>query len=283
MSSDKDNKPSLFERVTDRLNELLHDKPESREELIALLRDAQARNVIDSDALTMAEGALQVRELTARDVMVPRASMDMIHIDDALADSIAKAVKTRHSRFPVMDENRDDVLGIVLAKDFLKYFLNPDEFDLRDVLREAIFVPETKPLNILLREFRVDRNHMAVVVNEFGGVAGLITIEDVLEQIVGDIADEHDTEQDQKNIVTEAAGRTRVKGATTIDDFNAHFGSELPSEGYDTIGGLVTHAFGRVPKRNDTVPIGDFQFTIARADSRKIITLTVHRAGTRAE
>ncbi len=277
MSRDKE-KPSLFERIS----ELLHDKPETREEIVEMLRDAQERNVIDSDALTMAEGALQVRELTARDVMIPRTSMDVIHVDDALADSIAKAVDTRHSRFPVVGEDRDDVIGILLAKDLLNYFLNPERFELRKMLRTAVFVPESKPLNVLLREFRVNRNHMAVVVDEYGVVAGLITIEDVLEQIVGDIADEHDYDHDDQNIVDEAHGRMRVKASTSIEDFNTHFGTRIENAGFETVGGMVTHEFGRVPKRNESIAIGDWQFTVARADSRKILTLTLHRAGTKA-
>jgi magnesium and cobalt transporter len=278
MSKDKD-KPGLFER----LGELLHDKPDTREEIVAMLRDAQARNVIDSDQLNMAEGALQVRELTARDVMIPRASMDLIHIDDALTDSVEKVVRTRHSRFPVVGENRDDVIGILLAKDLLQYFLRPEKFDLKAMLRQPIFVPESKPLNVLLREFRVDRNHMAVVINEFGSIAGLVTIEDVLEQIVGDIADEHDFEDDNQNIIDEAQGRYRVKAATPVVDFNAHFGVSLEAHGFETMGGLINHAFGRVPKRNETVAVGEIQFTITRADSRKIVMMRVHRAGTRAE
>jgi magnesium and cobalt transporter len=278
MSKGKD-KPGLLERLT----ELLHDKPDTREEIVAMLRDAQARNVIDNDQLTMAEGALQVRELTARDVMIPRASMDVIQIDDALSDSIEKVVRTRHSRFPVIGENRDDVIGILLAKDLLPYFLHPKNFNLKAMLRQPIFVPETKPLNVLLREFRVNRNHMAVVVNEYGGISGLVTIEDVLEQIVGDIADEHDFEDDKQQIIDEAQGRYRVKAATPVADFNAHFGVTLDAHGFETVGGLVTHEFGRVPKRNETIAIGEFQFTIARADSRKIVTVLVHRAGTRSE
>jgi magnesium and cobalt transporter len=271
-------KPGLL----DRLASLLHDEPETREELVAVLRDAHARNVLDSDALSIAEGALLVSELTARDVMIPRSAMDVIHVDDALSDSIAKVVETRHSRFPVVGETRDDVIGILLAKDLLNYFLNPEDFELRSMLRPAIFVPESKPLNVLLREFRVNRNHMAVVVDEYSGVAGLVTIEDVLEQIVGDIADEHDFDHEVENIIAETAARHRVKAGTPIADINAHFGTAYSDEDFDTIGGLVTHAFGRVPKRNETVMLGELQFTVSRADSRRVAVLTVQRAGTRA-
>ncbi len=271
-------KPGLL----DRLASLLHDEPETREELVAVLRDAHARNVLDSDALSIAEGALLVSELTARDVMIPRSAMDVIHVDDALSDSIAKVVETRHSRFPVVGETRDDVIGILLAKDLLNYFLNPEDFELRSMLRPAIFVPESKPLNVLLREFRVSRNHMAVVVDEYSGVAGLVTIEDVLEQIVGDIADEHDFDHEVENIIAETAARHRVKAGTPIADINAHFGTNYSDEDFDTIGGLVTHAFGRVPKRNETVMLGELQFTVSRADSRRVAVLTVQRAGTRA-
>lgn len=276
MSKDK---PGLLERLA----ELLQDKPETHEEIIAMLRDAQARNVIDSDQLTMAEGALQVRELTARDVMVPRASMDVIHVNEALGASVEKVVRTRHSRFPVIGENKDDVIGILLAKDLLQYFLTPEKFDLRATLRPATFVPETKPLTVLLREFRVNRNHMAMVVDEFGNISGLVTIEDVLEQIVGDIADEDDIDEEAQNIVPESHGRHRVKATTPIADFNTYFDVALETHGFETIGGLVMHAFGRVPKRNETIAMGDMQFTVARADSRRIITLWVHRAGTRVQ
>jgi magnesium and cobalt transporter len=270
-------------RLLDRLAALLHDKPETREELVNVLRDAHTRNLIDSDALSIAEGALAVRELTARDVMIPRSSMDVIEVDDPLSDSIGKAVDTRHSRFPVVGDNRDDVIGILLAKDFLQYFLNPEDFDLRAMLRPSVFVPESKPLNVLLREFRVNRNHMAIVVDEYGGVAGLVTIEDVLEQIVGDIADEHDFDHEEENIIAEsAAGHYRVKASTSIEDFNTYFSTHYGSEDFDTIGGLVTNAFGRVPKRNESVRLEEHQFTIARADSRRVVTLTVHKAGTKA-
>ena len=263
-------KPSLLER----LSALLSREPEDRDELLALLHSAFDRNLIDADALTIIEGALQMSDMQVRDVMVPRAQMDCVHLDDPI-DTIANfAIDTAHSRFPAIGDGKDDVVGILLAKDLLRYFAGR-EFDLRDMLRPAVFVPESKRLNVLLREFRVSRNHMAIVVNEYGGVAGLVTIEDVLEQIVGDIEDEYDFDEAHDNIRLDSTGRYRVKARTEIEDFNEAFKTTFSDEEFDTVGGLVLRHLGRVPKRNEVVDIDGVRFQVLRADSRRLYTLLV--------
>ena len=263
-------KPSLIER----LSAMLMRAPEDREELLKLLHGAYEHNLLDADGLSMMEGVLAVAESTVRDIMVPRAQMDVIEINDPPEKVAEFVVDATHSRFPAIGENKDDVIGILLAKDLLRYFAGK-EFDLRDTLRPAVFVPESKRLNVLLREFRASRNHMAIVVDEYGGVAGLVTIEDVLEQIVGDIEDEYDFDEAEDNIVRDNAGRYRVKAVTEIGDFNAAFGTTLPDEDADTIGGLIMHQLGRLPKRNEVVQFGDLRIQILRADSRRVHTLLV--------
>jgi magnesium and cobalt transporter len=269
---DPSHKPGLL----DRLSALLLREPEDREQLIELLHSAYERHLIDSDALSIIEGALAMSEMAVRDVMVPRAQMDMIDIEDPPESFIPFVLETAHSRFPVFEGERDKVLGILLAKDVLRFYAE-DSFDVREMLRPAVFVPESKRLNMLLRDFRANRNHMAVVVDEYGGVAGLVTIEDVLEQIVGDIDDEYDYDEDEDNIVEERPGRYRVKAQTEIADFNEMLLADLPLEEVDTIGGLVVRALGRVPKRGEKVNVGGFQFQVLRADSRRIHTLLVQR------
>ncbi|HEX8988852.1 MAG TPA: transporter associated domain-containing protein [Rhodocyclaceae bacterium] len=263
-------RPTLLER----LSALLMRKPEDREQLLDLLRGAFERNLLDSDALTIIEGALQVSDMQVRDIMVPRAQMDVVDIADTPEHIAELAIEAAHSRFPVIGENRDDVIGILLAKELLRYFAGK-EFDLRDSLRPAVFVPESKRLNVLLREFRASRNHMAIVVDEYGGVAGLVTIEDVLEQIVGDIEDEYDFDEAADNIVLDNAGRYRVKATTEIGDFNAAFGTAFSDEEFDTIGGLVIHQLGRLPKRNEVVQLDGLRVQVLRADSRRVHTLLV--------
>jgi len=210
MANDPNNKPTLLERI----GAWLAREPEDREELIELLRAAYERNLIDADALSMIEGVLQVSEMQARDVMVPRAQMDVIDIRESPDQFVPMVMQTGHSRFPVIGENKDDVIGILLAKDLLRHYAGEEEFNVREMLRPAVFIPGSKPLNVLLKEFRKNRNHMAIVVDEYGGVAGLLTIEDVIEQIVGDIEDEYDFEDVEDNIVPEKAGQYRVKALT---------------------------------------------------------------------
>jgi len=263
-------RPTLFER----LSALLTRAPEDREQLLELLHTAFERNLLDADALSIIEGALSVSDIQVREIMVPRAQMDVVAIEDTPEKITEFAIDAAHSRFPVIGENRDDVVGILLAKDLLRYF-SGKEFDVRDTLRPAVFIPESKRLNVLLREFRVSRNHMAIVVDEYGGVAGLVTIEDVLEQIVGDIEDEYDFDEAADNIVLDNSGRYRVKAATEIADFNAAFGTEFSDAELDTLGGLVIQHLGRLPKRGETVQLGGLRIQVLRADSRRVHTLLV--------
>ena len=271
---DKPDKPTLLER----LSAFLTREPEDREELLKLLHGSFERKLLDADALSIIEGALQVSEMTVRDIMIPRAQMDVVSIDDDPADFLPLVLETRHSRFPVVGENKDDVVGILLAKEMLNFYRTPDSFSLRETLRPAVFVPESKRLNVLLRDFRANRNHIAIVVDEYGGVSGLVTIEDVLEQIVGDIEDEYDFDESEDNIIAEANGRFRVKAQTEIGDFNAHFATDFADDEFDTVGGLVLQGFGRLPKRGETTTIGDFRFRVVRADSRRLYTLQVESA-----
>ena len=266
-------RPSLLERLT----AFLTREPEDRGELLDLLRGAFERRLLDADALSMIEGVLQVSEMSVRDVMIPRSQMDCVSIDDEPDAFIPLVIETKHSRFPVIGESKDDVVGILLAKELLNYYRNPEGFTLRDTLRPAVFIPESKRLNVLLREFRSNRNHIAIVVDEYGGVSGLVTIEDVLEQIVGDIEDEYDFDESEDNIIPEANGRFRVKAQTEIADFNEQFGTAFPDDEFDTVGGLVLRAFGRLPKRGEATTMEGLRFRVLRADSRRLHTLQVER------
>jgi magnesium and cobalt transporter len=272
-------RPTLLER----LSAFLIREPEDREELLTLLHGAFEHKLLDADALSIIEGALQVSEMTVRDIMIPRAQMDVVSIDDEPSQFIPFVMETRHSRFPVVGENKDDVVGILLAKELLNYYTNPESFNLRDTLRPAVFVPESKRLNVLLRDFRANRNHIAIVVDEYGGVSGLVTIEDVLEQIVGDIEDEYDFDEAEDNIIPEAGERYRVKAQTEIATFNETLGAQFSDEEFHTIGGLVLQAFGRLPKRGESTTIDNFRFKVVRADSRRIYTLQVERLAPQSE
>src|SRR3989475_11167725 len=266
-------KPTLLER----LSALLTREPEDREELLDLLRSAFERRLLDADALSMIEGVLSVSETTVRDIMIPRAQMDCVSIDDEPPDFLPLILETKHSRFPVVGESKDDVIGILLAKELLNYYARPDGFVLRDTLRPAVFVPESKRLNVLLREFRANRNHLAIVVDEYGGVAGLVTIEDVLEQIVREIEDEYDFGDSEDNIGREQRGHYRAKAQTQIADFNRAFGTEFSDADFDTVGGLVLHRFGRLPKRGEAITIGGLRFQVLRGDSRRLHAIQVQR------
>jgi magnesium and cobalt transporter len=278
MDNAQDHKPSLLER----LSALLMREPEDREQLVTLLHSAYEHDLLDSDALSMIEGVLQVSELQVRDIMVPRAQMDSIDINETPDKFIPHVIATAHSRFPVIDKDRDDVTGILLAKDLLRYYAGEEEFKVRDMLRPAVFVPESKRLNVLLREFRANRNHMAIVVDEYGGVAGLVTIEDVLEQIVGDIEDEYDFDESEDNVVRESSGHWRVKAQTEIADFNRAFDTDFSDADFDTVGGLVIDRFGRLPKRGESITVDGLRFLVLRADSRRLHTLQVQRLPGRA-
>ncbi|NDU85125.1 MAG: CBS domain-containing protein [Ferrovum sp.] len=270
MIEDTPNKPSLLER----LSHWLHHEPENRDELVAILHQALERNLLDTDALTMMEGVLGVAEMQVRDVMIPRAQMDVIDLQQTPEEIIPFLIETAHSRFPAIDGGKDHVVGILLAKDMLR-FTAGQPFQIRDSLRPAVFVPESKRLNVLLREFRSNRNHMAMVVDEYGGVSGLVTIEDVLEQIVGDIEDEYDFDETEDNIVPEGEDHYRVKALTELNDFNEFMGTTLNAPGIDTVGGLVTSHFGRLPKRGELITFSGLQVKILRADSRRLHSVSV--------
>lgn len=263
--------PSWFERL---LGRLTHE-PEDREELLAQLRAAFERNLMDADALAMIEGVLGFAELSVRDVMVPRSQMDVIHADEPVERFLPMVLDTAHSRFPVIDGDKDNVTGILLAKDLLRYFHDPKNFDLHDTLRQAVFIPESKPLNVLLRDFKSARNHMAIVVDEYGSVSGLVTIEDVIEQIVGDIEDEYDFDETEDHIVPIRGRRFRVKAQTEVEDINDYFGTHFSDDAADTLGGLVLGALGHMPKRGERVMLGALEITVLRADSRRLHTLIV--------
>ncbi len=249
-------------------------KPKTKQELEDVLTMAADDEVIDDDARSIIEGALQVSNMQARDVMIPRAQMTMIKIDAALEEILPQIISSAHSRYPVVGENPDDILGILLAKDLLPQILSTDHsnFQISDLLRKTMVVPESKRLNILLREFRERHNHMAIVIDEYGGVAGLVTIEDVLEEIVGEIEDETDAEAD--NFIHKIMlDDYFIKALTPIDEFNEYFNTSFADDEFDTIGGLVIQAFGHMPTRDETAIIQGFEFKVVNADMRKIHSL----------
>jgi magnesium and cobalt transporter len=260
-----------------RLTQSFAAEPQDRQQLITILREARTRGLLDAEALPMLEGVLEVSDLHVRDIMVPRAQMVFVRRDDPASRILPTVVESGHSRFPVMDADRDDIVGILLAKDLLR-LCSPEareRFDIREFMRPAVFVPESKRLNVLLKEFRGSRNHMAIVVDEYGGVAGLVTIEDVIEQIVGEIDDEFDVEDDQ-NIRKEAERLFLVRGVTRIEEFNEYFGAHLSEEeGFETVAGLLMKQLGRLPRRGESVSIDGFEFRVTRADRRRIDALRV--------
>ncbi|HET8883078.1 MAG TPA: transporter associated domain-containing protein [Solimonas sp.] len=259
-----------WRRVTQRLA----GGPRTRDDLLELLRDAREAELIDADAMSMFEGIVQTTEMHVRDVMVPRAQMAIVEADWPLDRIFNVVIESGHSRFPVIGDSKDEVIGILLAKDLLKFSGNvpdfqPGTFDLQRLLRPAGFVPESKRLNVLLKEFRRSRNHMALVVDEYGGVAGLITIEDVLEQIVGEIDDEYD-EAEGAHILKQDERRYLVSALATVEEFNEYFGTKFPTDDFDTIGGYVLHVFGHMPKRGESVSVERFMFNVQRADTRRV-------------
>jgi magnesium and cobalt transporter len=272
MDSDTPPKPSWLER----LSALLMREPEDREQLIELLHSAYERNLMDADALAMIEGVLQVGEMQVRDIMIPRSQMDVVDINHTPEQFLPQVIEAAHSRFPAVNGEKDDVIGILLAKDLLRLQAGEEE-SIRSTLRPAVFIPESKRLNVLLKEFRASRNHMAIVVDEYGGVAGLVTIEDVLEQIVGDIEDEYDFDETEDNIIRDKTGRFRVKAATEVADFNTVMGTRYSDEDYDTVGGLVISRFGHLPKRGEVIEFDGLKVQVLRADSRRVHTLVVER------
>jgi magnesium and cobalt transporter len=276
-SSSGSGSTGIFKRVV----RAIRGEPWSREEIQDLFQ--QSESVFDAEEQEMLSGVLEVAETQVRDVMVPRSQMVVIGRDQNLDEMLQVIIESGHSRFPVIGEDRDEVVGILLAKDLLRFFSNPGEATLRldKLMRPAVVIPESKRLNALLKEFRNSHNHMAIVVDEYGGVSGLLTIEDVLEEIVGEIGDEHDPEVDQ-DIQPEGEREGQpaysVRALTRIEDFNDYFDAQLPDEDYDTVGGLVMAQLGRLPRRGDLVRFGDFEFRVIKADRRRVDSLQVRRA-----
>ncbi len=263
---------SLLERISALLTPSPSSPSEQRRELLETLKEAQAEGLIDADALSMIEGVFQVSELSARDILIPRAQIDWIDINESVEDTIAEVIRAAHSRFPVYENNRDNVIGILLAKDLLRHSQEED-FQLRDWLRPAVFIPESKRLSVLLKDFREHRNHIAIVVDEYGGVAGLVTIEDVLEQIVGDIEDEHDTDDIEDNIINVSEKKFRIRGITELEQVNEALGTNFADEDNDTLAGFILKNLGRVPHKSESITIGNILFEIQRADARQVHVL----------
>jgi len=285
----KDDKPETSEEsvapprsLLDRLSQALLGQPATRDDLIEILRDAADRDLLDRDSLDMIEGVFQVSEMKVRDIMVPRAQMDVVDKNQTPEEYLPMVIESGHSRFPMVDGDKDKVTGILLAKDLLRYFYlgkkKRTHFNIHDMLRPAVFVPESKRLNVLLREFRASRNHMAIVVDEYGGVAGLVTIEDVLEQIVGEIADEYDIDEDTM-ILPRDGGEYVIKALVPLQDFNERLNVNLQQDEIETIGGLVMNRLGHVPRRGDKVDIDGLRFEVLRADSRRVYLLKVAPVG----
>ena len=261
-----------------RLRKLLKAEASSRDDLRELLRHSRWREVLDKNELAMLQGVLQVSQMQVRDVMVPRSHMVVLEHDAPMAELLRTIIDCGHSRFPVIGEDRDEVLGILLAKDVLRFFVESpgEQLDIEQSLRPATFIPESKRLNALLQEFRISRNHIAIVVDEYGGTAGLLTIEDVLEQIVGDIDDEHDPEEVEP-IQKRDGNRYQVLALTRIEDFNEYFGVHMDDLAFDTVGGLVMHEFGRLPRRGESIAIGGIRFEVIQADQRRIHSFEIIR------
>ncbi|MFT4255661.1 MAG: transporter associated domain-containing protein [Pseudoxanthomonas sp.] len=272
-SSETDEKiPERRRGWLERLSSAFSGEPSSRDDVRELLRGAHADGLIAADTLRMMEGALEIAELTVGDVMIPRAQMVSLPASAKFLDLMKEVVESGHSRFPVHGDDKDEILGILLAKDLLRGVVADNgPAGIRELLRPAVLIPESKKLNVLLKEFRLSRNHMAIVVDEYGGVAGLVTIEDVLEQIVGEIDDEHDEAEDAATLIAaQADGRYVVDALTPIDDFNERFGADFDDDEYDTIGGLVTAAIGHLPETGEELTLSRFAFRVAKADARRV-------------
>ena len=276
MSDDQSSSDSGNSSWIGKLTNMFTDQVDDTKSLVTFLRKAEQNQVIDADGLSIIEGALQVKDMQVREIMIPRSQVATIDITDSPDEIIPKVIQAGHSRFPVIGESKDDVVGILLAKDLLELVLISDQrkFNLKDVLRPAIYVPESKRLNILLKEFRENRNHMAIVIDEYGGLGGVVTIEDVLEQIVGEIEDEFDVDEEDYIKVYDKDSYT-IKALTPIEDFNTFFHSNLPDDEFDTIGGLVVNQFRHIPQRDESVGIGPYMFKVLSADNRQIRLLLV--------
>ncbi|MBP8098251.1 MAG: CBS domain-containing protein [Arenimonas sp.] len=276
MSEDPDSHPHERRSWLERLSLAFSGEPQNREDLIEILRDARENGLIGSDTLKMLEGALAVSELQVGDIMLTRSQMVSLPADEPFMDLMKMVVESGHSRFPVHGEDKDEILGILLAKDLLRGIVaDGGPGQIRELLRPAVLIPESKRLNVLLKEFRLSRNHMAIVVDEHGGVAGLVTIEDVLEQIVGQIDDEHDDAAESTLISAQPDGQFAVDALTPIADFNDQFGADFPDDEYDTVGGLVTSAIGHLPEAGEELRLGRFHFRVGRADRRRVQSFVV--------
>ena len=275
-----DNPPSLFARLRQKFSgNILQDMDALR----ALLQQSHTQGIIDQDTLSRLENVLNFNQMHVRDAMISRAQMDVLKTTDSIERIIAYAVDTAHSRFPVIEEDKDHIIGILHAKDLLKYTLNPEQFKLEHILRPAVFVPESKSLNSLLKDFQTQRNHMAIVVDEYGGISGLVTFEDLIEEIVGKIEDEFDEDDSADNIFPVSTERWRIKATTEIAAINEYFGTDFSDEEADTIGGLVIHELGHLPVRGEKVQLGDLLFNVARADNRRLHTLMATRVASKSE
>ncbi len=254
----------------DRIYSVFTGEPQNQKQLLDLLRSLQEHQLLGPDELAMIEGVLQVDDMQVRDIMIPRGQMVVLEHEDSLTDIIEKITASGHSRFPVIDDDKDDVVGILLAKDLLQPSLDQSQnFEINEYIRPASFIPESKRLNVLLKEFRLNRSHMAMIVDEYGGVSGLITIEDVLEQIVGKIDDEHD-EDEEVDIQPHGANRYSVRALTPLPEFNEHFGTDFESEGIETIGGYVLRQIGHLPERGESITVDNLTFKVLSADSRQV-------------
>lgn len=269
-------KNSLVKKWIEKLRHLITHEPQNRQELVEILHHAESHHILDHESLRMMEGVLEVAKMKVRDVMIPRSQMITIESNCTFDQILPIAEENQHSRYPVIGESRDEILGILLIKDILPYFKSPNDFVLSKMLRPAIFIPESKRLNVLLNDFRVNHNHMAIVVDEYGGISGLVTIEDVLEEIVGEIEDESDISE-FNNLIKKIGDRQfTVKALTSIEDFNTHFNTQFSEEEFDTIGGLVMNRLGHLPKRGDSIVIDNLRFKILHADNRRIRLLKVN-------
>jgi len=284
MNEDRHSTEPMNRSWFEKLSQALMGEPKDRDELVELLRDAEQRSLLKPDALAMIEGVLQVSEMQVRDIMIPRSQMVVIDRDAELDEFLPLVIEASHSRFPVIGENKDEVVGMLLAKDLLPFTGGgkSKDFELREILRPAVFVPESKRLDVLLKEFRSSRNHMAIVVDEYGGVAGVVTIEDVLEQIVGEIEDEYDFDEGT-SILRLTDNEYTVKALTSIEDFNEYFHTGFSDEEFDTVGGLVISTLGHVPKRGEETVVDGIHFKVIRADNRRVHLLKVARQETEVD
>lgn len=276
-NNNDDNTPYKSRSWLERLTALIGREPQNREQLMELLRDAEERNVVSTEMLGMIERILQVSEMQVREVMVPKAQMVTIDKNSTLEAVLPIVMESGHSRFPVSDSETNNIIGIILAKDLLIYCYDKEKrlFNITDIIRPSTFTPQSKRLDILLKEFRINRNHMAIVLDEYSHVAGLVTIEDVLEQIVGEIEDEYDIEEDDTFIRKHSDGSYIVKAQTPIDEFNEYFNTDFNDDEFDTISGIILKSFGRLPKRGESVKISPWRFRVLQSDNRRIYLLEV--------